>query len=131
MNVLKEILKWSVDRPPWQRDALRRLVTVGALDASDIADLSRLCKSRHGLANGDGPVPLNASHLPQPGATRRPVTLTSLIHRGGVNALVQDQTIQFGPSLTVVYGANAAGKSESPQIRVGRGGASWMPPQHR
>ena len=27
INVLNEILKWSLERPPWQRDALRRLVT--------------------------------------------------------------------------------------------------------
>ena len=28
-----------------------------------------------------------------------------------MNALARDQTIEFGPSLTIVYGANAAGKS--------------------
>ena len=55
--------------------------------------------------------PLDATHLPQPGAEREPVTLRSLMHHAGVNALAQDQTIRFGPHLTVVYGANAAGKS--------------------
>ena len=49
VNVLKEILKWSMDRPLWQRDALRRLVTKGALDTNDLSELSQLCKSRHGL----------------------------------------------------------------------------------
>jgi len=34
-----------------------------------------------------------------------------LTHRSGVNALANDQTIEFCPSLTVVFGANAAGKS--------------------
>lgn len=111
VNVLKEILKWSLDRPPWQRDALRRLVTQGELQGSDITELAELCKARHGLANKATPEPLDAKHLPQPGAGSKPVSLTSLTHQSGVNALAQDQTIEFGPSLTVVYGANAAGKS--------------------
>ena len=39
------------------------------------------------------------------------MVLRSLTHHAGVNALAQNQTIEFGPGLTVVYGANAAGKS--------------------
>ena len=27
INLLNEILKWSLNRPFWQRDALRRLIT--------------------------------------------------------------------------------------------------------
>ena len=111
VNVLKEILKWSSDRPFWQRDALRRLVTTGKLDETDIQELSNLCKSMHGLGDRVTSLPLDENHLPQPDATKKPVSLESLTHHGGVNALAQDQTIEFGPSLTVVYGVNAAGKS--------------------
>ena len=111
VNVLNEILKWSLDRPPWQRDALRRLVTKAELDETDIGELSNLCKSRHGLGDREKPVPLNANHLPQSDARKKPVSLESLTHHVGVNALAQNQTIDFGPCLTVVYGANAAGKS--------------------
>ena len=57
------------------------------------------------------PVPLDASHLPQPHAGKKPILLKSLTHHAGVNALAQNQKIEFGPRLTVVYGANAAGKS--------------------
>lgn len=111
VNVLKEILNWSSGRPFWQRDALRRLVTTGKLDETDIQELSNLCKSMHGLGDRVKPLPLDENHLPQPDATKKPVSLESLTHHGGVNALAQDQTIEFGPSLTVVYGGNAAGKS--------------------
>ena len=111
VNVLKEILDWSMDRPLWQRDALRRLVTKGELDTNDLSELSQLCKSRHGLDSQTRCVPLDASHLPQPGSEEKPVILESLEHRAGVNALAHNQRIKFGPSLTVVYGANAAGKS--------------------
>ncbi len=111
VNVLQEILEWSQSRPEWQRDALRRLVSKGELADSDIRELANLCKSRHGLGDRETPVPLNANHLPKSGAETKPVLLQSLTHHAGVNALAQDQTIQFGGSLTVVYGANAAGKS--------------------
>lgn len=111
VNVLKEILDWSQSRPIWQRDALRRLVLKGDLDESDIRDLENLCKSKYGLGDREIPVPIQAMHLPGPGAQAKPVLLQSLTHHAGVNALAQGQTIEFGSSLTVVYGANAAGKS--------------------
>jgi len=39
------------------------------------------------------------------------VTLKALTHHRGVNALATDQKIEIGPALTIVYGANGAGKS--------------------
>ena len=50
MDVLQEILKWSVDRPAWQRDALRRLLANGALTETDIEELAEICKHGHGLS---------------------------------------------------------------------------------
>lgn len=111
MNVLKEIFDWSSDRPAWQRDALRRLVSHGELKETDIAELAQLCKASHGLAGKAKGEPLAAVHLPPGDDNYAPVTLVSLTHHSGVNALAADQTIAFGPQLTVVYGANAAGKS--------------------
>ena len=101
----------NVDRPLWQRDALRRLVTNGTLHNHDIAELSQLCKSGHGLAQKLTATPLKPLHIRATGLESKPVVLQSLRHHSGVNALAQDQAIEFGPSLTVVYGANAAGKS--------------------
>lgn len=39
------------------------------------------------------------------------ITLLSLTHLEGVNALKQNETINFHPKLTVIYGRNGAGKS--------------------
>ena len=111
ISVLAEIVEWSSGRPPWQQDALRRLITTGDISDGDICELANLCKSRHGLAARENPNPLFAYHLPQPKAGNGPVCLESLTHHRGVNALANDQTIEFGPCLTVVYGGNAAGKS--------------------
>jgi hypothetical protein len=111
VSVLKEILEWSKDRQAWQRDALRRLVLNGELSDEDIRDLSEMCKSAYGLADPREAIPLAASHIPGTGVKSGQVTLLSIFHQRGVNALAEDQTLRFGPSLTVVYGDNAAGKT--------------------
>lgn len=111
MTVLKELLEWSQDRPAWQRDALRRLVLRGELSDSDIRELTDICKSAHGLAEPQDMAPLSKEHVPNTPASGAPVSLVSIFHHRGVNALAEDQTLRFTPSLTVVYGDNAAGKT--------------------
>ena len=111
LAVLNEILAWSTERRVWQRDAMRRLVERGQLDTQDVEDLTTICKSFHGLGERTPPKPLTAAHLPSTELSVDPVTLNSLTHHKGVNALAADQTLEFGTQLTVVYGANAAGKS--------------------
>ena len=111
MDVLGEILTWSEDRPEWQRDALRRLVLKGELDDADIEALTEICKSAYGLACEQDPVPIGREHLPVDGANSGRVNVDSISHRHGVNALAENQSLKFGPGLTVVYGDNAAGKS--------------------
>ena len=109
--IYREILIWSADRPAWQQDALRRLVTQEHIDQADIADLVSLCKAKYGLEDHKDAEPLNRRHLPTPAAAGSAVTLTHLTHQIGVNALAPDQTLRFGPNLTIVYGHNGAGKS--------------------
>ena len=111
MTVLHEIHKWSQDRPAWQRDALRRLVLKGELSAGDIRGLVELCKSAHGLASQQEVAPLTEEHMPKHRGTAASVSLVSIFHHRGVNALAEGQTLKFAPNLTVVYGDNAAGKT--------------------
>jgi energy-coupling factor transporter ATP-binding protein EcfA2 len=111
MTVLEEILGWSQERPAWQRDAMRRLVLNGELSDDDISALADICKSAHGLAEQQAITPLMQEHVPQKKAGNAPVSLVSIFHHRGVNALAEAQTLNFGPNLTVVYGDNAAGKT--------------------
>lgn len=111
MTVLEELLEWSQDRPAWQRDALRRLVLNGELSDDDIRALTDICKSVHGLAEQQDIAPLTKDHVPDKAAGGAPVSLISIFHHRGVNALAEDQTLRFAPNLTVVYGDNAAGKT--------------------
>jgi energy-coupling factor transporter ATP-binding protein EcfA2 len=111
VTVLEEILEWSGDRPVWQRDALRRLVLNDELSDGDISVLTAVCKSAHGLAEQQDIAPFAKGHVPERTAGAAPVALVSIFHHRGVNALAEDQTLKFGPNLTVVYGDNAAGKT--------------------
>lgn len=111
MNVLQEILTWSSSRPIWQRDALRRLVLHGDISPEDITSLTEICKSIHGLAEQQEKNPLILAHIPDALVGAEPVSLVSIFHHRGVNALAEDQTLNFSPRLTVVYGDNGAGKT--------------------
>ena len=111
MNVLKEVLAWSSDRPAWQRDALRRLVEKGEINANDIADVAEICKSGFGLTEPNAGDSLAAHHLPTVSTDLGGVSLDSIFHDKGVNALAESQTLKFGPHLTLVYGDNGAGKT--------------------
>lgn len=110
VNVLQEILTWSADRPAWQRDALRRLVMNGELSDDDIRALIEICKGEHGLAEETEVKPLANEHVPEQEGTGA-VSLESIFHHKGVNALAEDQTLKFAPGLTIVYGDNGAGKT--------------------
>ena len=113
MQVLNEILDWSKERrrPVWQRDAMRRLVVGGELSDADLGSLAEICKAGHGLAEEQEIVPLAREHIPDEGGADTAVSLDSIFHHRGVNALAADQTLSFSPHLTVVYGDNAAGKT--------------------
>jgi energy-coupling factor transporter ATP-binding protein EcfA2 len=111
VTVQQEILEWSYDRPAWQRDALRRLVLNGELSNDDIGALTEICKGAYGLAEREDIDPLTKEHVPVKAAGSGPVSLSSIFHHRGVNALAEDQTLRFGSYLTVVYGDNATGKT--------------------
>jgi len=110
-DVLQQILAWSTDRPAWQRDALRRLVVKGELTEEDIAELTEISKGEHGLADKADAQPLVREHVPERKGAASAVSLESICHHKGVNALAENQTVKFTPTLTIVYGDNGAGKT--------------------
>tara|TARA_R110002020_G_scaffold298211_1_gene514020 strand:- start:14706 stop:17252 length:2547 start_codon:yes stop_codon:yes gene_type:complete len=97
----------------WQRDALRRIVTGGTLDAATINEVLDLCKKEHGAPDISlTAVVLDAVHLPANPGNGATITLVSLGDVVGVNQLAPKQTLAFEQQgLTVVYGPNGAGKS--------------------
>jgi hypothetical protein len=57
ISVLHEILAWSIGRPAWWSDALRRIITKENLDDSDRAELESLCRQTLGAVGVDGNPP--------------------------------------------------------------------------
>ena len=108
-SVLAQLVVWSAEQPEWQRDALRRLVTAGALTPACYDQLAAICIGPDGAATA---VPIGPDHIAAGGADRRVVALKAIRNPTGVNALASDQTLTFGDrGLTVIYGENGAGKS--------------------
>lgn len=112
-TVLETIFEWSIYRPLWQRDALRRIVGKGKLAESDISELVALCKQ--GLRGGANTVqaqPLEQRHLPSNPGAGASVSLLSIKDIQDANILAPSQTLAFAPrGVTVIYGDNGAGKS--------------------
>jgi hypothetical protein len=114
-TALQIILDWSLERPAWQRDALRRIVQAQKLTATDHTELLALCKrgrTDNPPQSAPKPQPLAASHLPANPGEGESVSLIAIKDVKAVNNLASGQTLSFGPTgITVVYGDNAAGKS--------------------
>jgi energy-coupling factor transporter ATP-binding protein EcfA2 len=112
-TVLEAVLEWSLDRPLWQRDALRRIIAQGNVKQEDVAQLVELCKVDHGATPGELiAVPLAKTHLPAVPAESAALTLLSVADVRDANNLAPGQTLAFEPKgITIIYGDNGAGKS--------------------
>lgn len=106
-KAFKDLLDWSNAQPLWQRDALRRLCSKVALDASDLAELLEICRGTSTNAE-----PLQQKHLPKPSGVSGAVNLLAIHSTKHVNALATGQRLTFTKTgLTVIYGDNGSGKS--------------------
>lgn len=84
------------------QDALRRLFTTSGLNPADLDELTEVCKTKYGLASKSA-TPLSAAHVPVAGNGRlSTVSVLSITHHNGVNALAPEQKVSFGPGLTTV-----------------------------
>ena len=111
----EKLLAWADKRLPWQQDALRRLAIQGEFTAEDLLELELQIKQAAGLPAEDAPdsVPLSKEHLNQAGSNKPSTVLASLGPVRNVDRLSADQPpLQFAINgITLVYGANASGKS--------------------
>jgi hypothetical protein len=109
------LLEWAAGRPPWQRDALRRLALHGELTDDDLEDLRSQIESAQGLPAQNPPeaIPLAAEHLSEAASDEPKTVLASLGPVKNVDRLESGQpAMRFAVNgVTLVYGPNASGKS--------------------
>lgn len=119
---MQEILDWSQDRPVWQRDALRRLISgTEPLSDQDILELTNLCKNTK-LPND----PLASEHITARKSGAPTVALKALRNVQNVNALAENQSLTFiQRGVTIIYGDNGAGKSGYVRILKNACRARW------
>jgi len=106
-NALHDIVTWSSNRPDWQRDALRHLITGTNTDDIDLDRLEAICVEER----DDAEFLTEPDVMPQ-GAGGEAVTISKLRSVQGVNALAAGQQMEFSnEGITIVYGDNGSGKS--------------------
>jgi len=92
----------------WVLDALGIIFRGNQLTKTDIA---RYVTSLLSDKPPDGYTPLAEDELPMSLDGRENVSLVSIGNLEGINRMAMGHTLEFGPGLTIVYGANGAGKS--------------------
>ncbi len=117
-TAFQDLVKWSADRPAWQRDALRRLVQNGALTDQDVEELAAICADPAAACQ-----PVDTSHIAVGSTSTDPITLHAVRAPKGINALAPDQSLEFAPQgLTIICGDNGSGKSGYVRIHPSDGG---------
>lgn len=112
-----ELIAWSNQeaRPDWQKDALRRLAATGELSEEDLSDLRRVVEKATELIDDEVAAvsPLATEHLSDPAVDAPRTILGAIGPVRRVDRLASDQPpIKFAKKgITLVYGANASGKS--------------------
>ncbi len=101
---------WLTEQPFWLQDATWRIYTGKKIDDEQIKIYAEMC-----IAQAKGKTPaynhLSSGELLRPKSDKE-ISVLSLSEIKGVNALVDDASLEFGgQGITTIYGLNGAGKS--------------------
>lgn len=106
MTIGDDIAQWARSRPIWQQEVLRTLAEGLPIMEAELA------AAIDALLDPPGTEPTEPLNLALASADDVTVTLSALRSCKGVNALPEDQELDFATSgLTVIYGDNGSGKS--------------------
>lgn len=113
---LEKIVEWAERLPPWQSDAIRRLLTQGELSETDKAELMTMLKQSYGLTTTNPlnlqPKPIRKGQISGVPIEPCKIILKAMKIISNINAIPDNSNLPFGhQGLTVIYGQNASGKS--------------------
>ena len=108
-----DLIGWFSGAPVWQNEAFRRLLGKASLEASEFDEILALARAELGLdAARAMPNRVTEADLPtNPSAGSSAPRFVSLHSLAEVNMLASGQVLEIGPRLTLIFGANGAGKS--------------------
>ncbi len=113
---LEDLIEWSSTLPDWKRDALRRILEKGDVTSDDVTELVELAKAPYRDASPTQAMPAEVPSNMANNSQSEAVSLAAVRDISRVNAL-SEGPIRFSPSgLTVIYGANACGKSSLTRV---------------
>lgn len=107
-----EVKKFANGLPYWAKLLAEKILSGNAISDNDIdtsySYLLEHLKLKDETEKPEISIDYNAENS---GNYKNDLLLTKLENVEGVNALTENQTIEFSPNLTIVYGANGSGKS--------------------
>jgi energy-coupling factor transporter ATP-binding protein EcfA2 len=107
-----EVKKFADGLPYWAKYLAEKILSGNAISDNDIdtsySYLLEQLKLKDETEKPQISIDYNAENS---GNYKTDLLLTKLENVEGVNALTENQTIEFSPNLTIVYGANGSGKS--------------------
>jgi len=107
-----EVKKFADGLPHWAKFLAQKLLLGNTISDNDIdtsySYLLEQLKLKVETEKAEISIDYNAENA---GNYKSDLLLTKLENIEGVNALTENQTIEFSPNLTIIYGANGSGKS--------------------
>lgn len=107
-----EVKKFADGLPYWAKFLAEKILSGNAISENDIdtscSYLLEHLKLKEETEKPEIEIDYNAANA---GNYKSDLLLTKLENVEGVNALTENQTIEFSPNLTIIYGANGSGKS--------------------
>jgi len=117
MNVFTELIKWIHDKkvPYWEQYALDLIISGKLIAESEIEEMVVFLLEDGGIIKKEAPRPkltaLSKTATTSTNATSEKTCLRGISNTENINALVDDQKLEFGDQLTVIFGGNGSGKS--------------------
>src|SRR5690606_21235175 len=107
-----EVKKFADGLPYWAKFLAEKILSGNAISDNDIdTSYSYLLEHLQLIKETEKPEITIEYNAENSGNYKTDLLLTKLENVEGVNALTENQTIEFSPNLTIVYGANGSGKS--------------------
>lgn len=110
-SILEQIRGWASGLKYWEQAALEKIAAGLELTENDYEELMTFWEQDARLSPTPPDRPLLHFSDPVAETPHRSVRLSRLYNLANVNALPPGQELPFGPQLTLIFGANGAGKT--------------------